>query len=781
MNNKEILSRMSNEQKAQLFVGENFWEIEPIEGKSLFLSDGPHGIRKEVFENGARRTIEAVCYPAACLSSCSFNKEMYYEFGQELAKECIHDNIDVLLGPGINIKRSPLCGRNFEYFSEDPFLVGKLASSYINGVQSKHVGVSLKHFALNSQEYARFINSSICDERALREIYVRGFEMAIKEAHPWTIMASYNLIDGIHATENYHLLTELGRNEFGFDGIYMSDWGALLNPIDSIKNGLNLEMPGVSKGSEKQILKALEEGKLTQEELDASTLRMIDLYLKSEQPKVDEFELEHALSVCKHINDESIVLLKNDDVLPLKQDDKIALIGEFAKAPRYQGGGSSNINASYCDNLFDEFTKDGLNFKYAEGYKIDDLEPNKKLIHEACELAKTVDKVIIMCGLPPILESEGYDRKDLSLPESHLKLIHEVSLVNPNIVVLLQNGSPVEMPFINDVKAIVECYLGGSKHASSIKDILLGNVNPSGRLTETFPLKYQDVLTKDIYAKDPKVSLYKESIYVGYRYYDTFNKKVLFPFGYGLSYSKVNYSNLVVTNNDKELVVTLDVTNESDIPTKEVVQVYVGQVNPTIFKAKKELKGFDKVSLESHETKKVEITIPLEELRYYSIKQDKWILSKGEYKVYASKNVSDESLWEVVNISSNDIDDKLEDLDVYYKMDYLPTNEEFEKLSNKPLPMEDKRRPFTLESSIDDLCHSVLGFILFKPISVFMVLFIKGKTDKQMVRQSIPNQPIRSLQMISKLTKVQIEGLVDIFNHHYIKGTKKLIKGGKNK
>ena len=773
MDNKEILSRMSNQQKAQLFVGKNFWELEAIEGKNIFLSDGPHGIRKEIFENKTRRIIEAVCYPAACLSSCSFNKELMYSFGQELSKECIHDHIDVLLGPGINIKRSPLCGRNFEYFSEDPFLVGKLASSYINGVQSKHVGVSLKHFACNSQEYSRFVNNSLVDERTMREIYLKGFEMAIKEAHPWTIMASYNLLNGIHTTENYHLLTELGRNEFGFDGIYVSDWGAILNPIDSIKNGLDLEMPGVSKGSEERILSALKENKLTQEELDASTLRKIDLYLKTNQEKKDEFDLEHALSVCKKIDDESIVLLKNEGVLPLNRETKIALIGEFSKNPRFQGGGSSNINAIYCDNLFDEFTKEGLNFTYAQGYKIKSVKPCKKLIKEACETAKNSEVAIIMCGLPPILESEGYDRQDLKMPESHLKLIEEVCKVNKKVIVLLQNGSPIEMPFVKDVQGILECYLGGSKHASSIKDILLGKVNPSGRLSETFPLRSEDILTKDYYAQDVKTSLYKESIYVGYRYFDTFDKKVLFPFGYGLSYSKTHFNELVVFKDESNIRVKVKVTNETNIPCKEVVQIYIGKKDSYIFRAKKELKEFEKVSLGSHESKTIEFKIPYEELRYYSNKLNRYVLEDGEYQIYASKNVNDESLSKTITIDSSEEKEEMKNLDVYFKMDHVPTNEEFEVLYQNKLPTPSKRRPFNLESTIDDLCHSVLGFILFKPIVFFMLLFTKGNVEMQMIVRSLPNQPIRSLQMVG-FTKNKIDGIVDIFNHHLIKGMKKV-------
>lgn len=773
---KEILLALTLEEKAKLFVGKNYWEIEEIDGKNVFMSDGPHGLRKEVFDAKNKKSIvKAVCYPAACLSACSFDVNLLNNLGKELASECIHHNVDILLGPGINIKRNPLCGRNFEYFSEDPLLSGKLSSAYINGVQSKNVGVSLKHYALNSQELGRFVNDSICDERAMREIYLKAFEIAIKESSPWTIMASYNVVNGVHATENRHLLTEIGRNEFGFKGVYISDWGALYHQVDSLKAGLDLEMPGTSKGSTYRILEAIKNKELDVKVLDEQVLRLIELSLKTRQEKKDDFSIERSLELAKRINDESIVLLKNkDNILPLKESSTLALIGSFAKTPRYQGGGSSNINPLYVDNLYDEFKKANLNFEYAEGYGVDSIKANKKKIKEACKIAKDKDVVVIMCGLPKVIESEGYDRLDLKMPESHLKLIEEVSKVNSNVVVVLQNGSPIEMPFIDDVKAILEAYLGGSKHASSICDILLGKVNPSGRLSESFPIKYEDVVSSKYYLEDGLYSHYKESIYVGYRYYTSVNKKLLFPFGYGLSYSNVSYHEFILDKEDDEkLYFKCKVTNNSDLSCKEVIQIYVSHLDNKVFKAKKELKAFTKINLLPKETKEVELIISKEDLRYYSLSQNKWLLEQGVYRFYLAKHCEDDSSYIDVFVNSNDVCNE-ERIESYYNIENEITIEDFEKLIDRKIEANKKIKPFTVESPIAHYYRSVLGFIVFKTAAFFMVLFTRDKLQKKMLKKVIPYQPLRSLQTTTKLTKENLEGIVDIMNFHPIRGLRKL-------
>ena len=765
---------MSVSDKAKLFVGKNYWEIEEIDGYNIFMSDGPHGLRKEVFNKNKKSIVKAICYPAACLSACSFDVELLNQLGKELASECIHNNVDILLGPGINIKRNPLCGRNFEYFSEDPLLSGKLASAYINGVQSRNVGVSLKHYALNSQELGRFINNSICDERAMREIYLKAFEIAIKESDPWTIMASYNVVNGIHATENKYLLDQIGRKEFNFKGIYISDWGALYNPVESAEAGLDLEMPGISKGSSPRLVQAVKENKLDSKVLDDIAERMVELYRKTQQEKYDDFDVERGLKFAKKVNDESIVLLKNDNILPLSKNSSVALIGAFCKDPRYQGGGSSNINPIYVDNLVDEFSRDSINFSYAEGYKKDSLRANKKLIKEACEAAKNKDVALIVSGLPKVIESEGYDRTNLKIPNSHLKLIEEVSKVNPNVVVVLQNGSPIEMPFIDSVKGIIEAYLGGSKHAESIKDIIYGKVNPSGRLSESFPVKYEDCPSSKFYLENGKYSTYRESIYVGYRYYQTKNIKTLFPFGYGLSYAKVDYSSLEVKEENDTFVCKCKVGNRSDIETKEVIQLYGELLEGKVFRARKSLLGFTKVHLMPNEEKEVEIVFDKDQLKYYSLKSSKYLLEEGTYRIYLAKHSEDDSIYRDVFVKSNDVCEE-DYIEVYHKLDRDFTIEDLGKLLGRKVVVSKKIRPFSVESPICDFKKSLLGFIVFNIATFFMILFTKDKMEKKMLKKVIPYQPLRSLQTNTTLTKENLEGLCDIFNFHPIRGIRKLI------
>ena len=773
--NKELLNSMDISNKARLFVGKNYWEVESIDGYNIFMSDGPHGLRKEVFDKNKKSIVKAICYPSACLSACSFDVKLLNQLGKELGSECIHNNVDILLGPGINIKRNPLCGRNFEYFSEDPLLSGKLASAYINGVQSKNVGVSLKHFALNSQELARFINNSLVDERAMREIYLKAFEIAIKESDPWTIMASYNVVNGLHATENKYLLNDIGRKEFGFNGIYISDWGALNNPVESLKAGLDLEMPGISKGSSFRIVQSIGKGLLDDKILDDSAKRMIDLYQKTQREKIDDFDLEKSLRFAKKMNDESIVLLKNEDsLLPLDTSLSVALIGSFAEEPRFQGGGSSKINPIYMDNLVNEFKKSSINFTFSKGYKIDSLKADKKLIKKACNCAKNSDVAIILCGLPKVIESEGYDRFDMKMPESHLKLINEVSKVNQNVIVILQNGSPVEMPFVNNVKGIIEAYLGGSKHAESIKDILFGIVNPSGRLSESFPIKYQDCPSSKFFLENARYSTYRESIYVGYRYYLSKGIKTLFPFGYGLSYSNVEYKSFKVQEGNEDIKCSFILTNQSDLNTKEVVQIYGGLLNGKVFRAKKSLLGFTKVDLQAHETKEVEISFSKEQLKYFSIKENKYLLEQGTYRVYLAKHSEDDSCYIDIDISSDDIINEEYD-EVYSKLNRDFKIDDLEQLMGKKIEVGKNIRPFTVESPICDFKKSIAGFIVFNIATVIMILMTKDKMEKKMLKKVIPYQPLRSLQTNTTLTKENLEGLCDIFNYHPIKGLKKLM------
>lgn len=773
LNNKFDYEQLTLDQKTKLFVGKNFWETDEINSVNIVTSDGPHGLRKEVKPG---ETIKSICYPTSCLSACSFDVELMKELGSQLGEECIHNKVDVLLGPGINIKRNPLCGRNFEYYSEDPLLSGKLASSFINGVQSKNVGACLKHFALNSQEDARFINDSICDERAKREIYLKGFEICIKESNPWLIMASYNKIDGIHACENEELLTQIGRKEFNFKGCYVSDWGGVNNPINSLKSGLNLEMPGNNKSSSLRIKKALDNKELDIEILNKSTQKMLELYEKVSQEKKDQFDLDKGLNLAKKIADESMVLLKNEDnILPLNKNKKICLIGEFVKIPHYQGTGSSKVNPIFVDNLYDAFKSENIDFDYAKGYSVDQIKIDKNLENEALSLASKSDYVVMVLGFPSSLEGEGFDKKNLDLPVCQVNLLKRISHVNKNIIAVLQVGSPVHLDYLDQIKGLIYAYLSGSKGGESLKDILIGKVNPSGRLAETFLKNYSYCPSEKYYLSNKRYSLYKESIYVGYRYYDTFNVPVTFPFGYGLSYSEVIYSNYSINLIYNVFHIKCTLTNKSDLPVKEVVQIYVGQLESRIFKAKKELKAFTKVSLEPNESKDIELLISKDDLRYYSSRQHRWCLESGIYRFYLAKHSLDQSMFVDLKVKSDDeVDSYDKELDIYYHLDREVSNHEFEKLLGHKLNLNHHYRPFTIDSPIGDFYHCLLGFIVFKLAKFFMLLSY-DKSERKMMKEMIDYQPIRSLRVTSKFTIENLEGLVDIFNYHPLRGLKKLL------
>lgn len=537
-----IIAQMTLEEKASLCSGQDFWTLKGIERlqlPSIMVTDGPHGLRKQAGDSdhiGLNESVPATCFPTASALASTWNRELIYQVGQALAEECKQEKVGVILGPGANIKRSPLCGRNFEYFSEDPYLTGEIAKSHVLGVQSQGIGTSLKHFVANNQETRRMTIDTIVDQRALREIYLAGFEIAVKEAQPWTVMSAYNRLNGIFCSEHHTLLTKILKEEWGHAGLVVTDWGANNERVDGLVAGLELEMPGSNGLNDAKIVEAVQEGVLNEAVLDQAVARLLTLIFKAESTLADEFqydrEAHHALA--RKVAAEGAILLKNEEkILPLKPSAKVAVIGEFAKTPRYQGNGSSLMNPWSIDNAYDELIKlvEGSQILYAPGYRLKGDAVDRQLIQEACSIAEAADIVLIFAGLPDIYETEGLDRDHMKLPESHDALIKEVTKVNSNIVVVLSNGSPVEMPWASEVKAILEGYLGGQAGAAAIADILFGQINPSGKLAETFPLRLEDTLSNDYFPGGPKTVEYRESIYVGYRYYDSANKEVLYPFG----------------------------------------------------------------------------------------------------------------------------------------------------------------------------------------------------------------------------------------------------------
>lgn len=663
-NLKELISQMTLEEKAGMCSGLDFWHLKGVERlgiPSVMVSDGPHGLRKQDQEAdhlGINESIKAVCFPPAVLSACSFDRELLEKLGEVVGDEAQATELSVVLGPAVNIKRSPLCGRNFEYYSEDPYLAGEAAAAFINGVQSRHVGTSIKHFAANNQEFNRMSASSEVDERTMREIYLPAFETAVKKSQPYTVMCSYNRINGTYASENPWLLTKVLRDEWGFEGYVMSDWGAVNDRVEGLKAGLELEMPASGGINDAEIVKAVQEGTLDEAVLDRAVERILNIVFeyvdnRKEQPLTLEKDHEFA----QHVAEESIVLLKNEAVLPLEEQENVAFIGGFVKNPRYQGGGSSHVNSFKVTSAWDAL-EEKKNVTYAEGFSSEKDEYDEKLAAEAIETAKKADKAIIFAGLPESFESEGYDRKHMHLPECQNKLIEEIVKVQPNTIVVLHNGAAVEMPWLKSVKGLVEAYLGGQAVGQALVNILYGAVNPSGKLAETLPIKLEDNPSYLNFGDGVKVE-YHEGIFVGYRYYEKKKMDVAFPFGHGLSYTTFEYSTLRTdkdTMTEGETIqVSVDVTNTGDRAGKEIVQFYVSDLTNAARRPEKELKGFEKVALNPGETKTVTFTVDKRSLAWYNTEIQDWYAASGAYELLIAASSQDVRLTKTIQWKSTQV------------------------------------------------------------------------------------------------------------------------------
>lgn len=660
MDIKKLVSQMTLEEKAGLCSGLDFWHTKPVERlgvPSFMVSDGPHGLRKQADNASFNDSIEAVCFPAGCATAASFDRGLLKTLGEAIGESCQHEKVSVVLGPAVNIKRSPLCGRNFEYFSEDPYLAGEAAAAYINGVQSKNVGVSIKHFAANNQEHRRMSSSSDIDERTLREIYLAAFETPIRREKPWTVMCSYNRINGTFSAENKWLLTELLRDEWGFDGYVVTDWGAVVDRVKGIEAGVDLEMPSSGGVNDKKIVEAVREGRLDEKLVDLACERILSVhyrYHENAKPQTPwDKEAQHELAAS--IAAECMVLLKNDGgILPLAKTDKVAFIGEFAEKPRFQGGGSSHINCFKITCALDAGS--GLDIVYAKGFEIDTDTTSEAMIQEAVAAARQARVAVVFAGLPDAYESEGYDRTHMRLPDCQNELIAAVTAANPNTVVVLHNGSPVEMPWAGSVKGILEAYLGGQAVGKAVIKVLYGGVNPSGRLPETFPLKLEDNPSYLFYGGEKDTVEYREGIFVGYRYYDKKKMDVLFPFGYGLSYTTFEYSNLRTDKQrfkDTETVtVSVDVTNTGKVFGKEVVQLYVADIKSTLIRPVRELKGFEKVALQPGETKTVTFTLDKRAFACWNNEIHDWHVETGEFDIEICRSSRDIVLSRTVFVES---------------------------------------------------------------------------------------------------------------------------------
>ena len=766
-NTELLLKKLTLEEKCALLSGAETFKTRgmPKHGiPQIWLSDGPHGLRKQAGESdhlGLNPSVPATCFPTASAVANSWDAALGEEIGAALGEEAAAQEVSVVLGPGLNMKRNPLCGRSFEYFSEDPYLAGKLAAGYIRGIQSKGVAACPKHFAVNSQETRRMASDSIVDERTLREIYLTGFEIAVKEGHPRSIMSSYNLVNGTYANENKHLLMEILRGEWGFDGAVITDWGGSNDHALGVKNGSTLEMPAPGGDSVRELLAAVESGKITESDIDARLSELLPLVFDTKAaldaaPREFDAAAHHALA--RRAAEESLVLLKNEgSLLPLAAGSKVAVIGDFAKNPRYQGAGSSMVNSTQVDVLLDKLIDSELNvIGYQQGFDRHG-KPDVALQKSACELATQADTVILCMGLDEIAESEGLDRSNLRLAQNQVDLLQAVAAVNPKIVVVLYSGSVVETPWLDNCHALLYAALGGQAGAGAVADALTGKVNPCGKLAETWPLAYADVPSAADFATRRKTVEYREGLYIGYRYFTTAEKAVRFPFGYGMSYTTFAYSDMAA---DEEGV-SLTVTNTGSVAGTEIVQLYVAKKNSELFRPAKELKGFARVTLAPGEKQRITITLDDKAFRFWNVKANRWEIEGGEYELLVGASVEDIRLCEKISVHGTATVHPYEDvdLDCYYKGDVLHVSDaDFEKLLGHPIP--NGKTKIDRNLTLGELNHarSPLGWLVWLVLTILLdVSYKRGKPDLNILFQY--NMPLRAL---AKMTNGAISmGMVD--------------------
>jgi len=786
----DIIKQMTLEEKCYLFSGKDFWQTRSLERlgvPNMTLSDGPHGIRKQAGEGdqlGLNPSLPATCYPTAATVANSWDPALGEEIGAHLGAEAASQGVGVVLGPGLNVKRSPFCGRNFEYFSEDPYLAGKMAASYIRGIQKNGVSACPKHFAANSQELRRMASDSVMDERTLREIYLTGFEIAVKEGHAKSIMSSYNRINGTYANENGHLLQEILRDEWGFDGFVVSDWGGSNDHVEGVRAGSHLEMPTTGGDSDPELIDAVKAGRLSEELLDRRVDELLDVILsvtravKPLEGKPFDIDAHHAMAA--RASEQSVVLLKNEGgILPLKKGAKVAVIGEFAQKARYQGAGSSVVNPTKLDNAMDvikNFDLDVVGFEpgYPRSGKGDPA-----MRAQAVELAKKADVVLLYIGLDEISEAEGLDRSHMRLAQSQVELIEAVAEANPNVVAVMSAGSAVEMPWLPKVKALVHGYLCGQAGAASVLKAIVGQVNPSGKLAESYPVRYEDVSSAPYFPAKERTAEYREGLFVGYRYFQSANVPVLFPFGFGLSYTSFEYSDLTVT--DKEATFTLKNTGSMD--GAEVAQLYVSKPDGEVFRPARELKGFAKVFLKAGESKKV--TIPLDDkaFRYFNVDTNKFEVEGGEYQILIGASCADIKLSGAVSVQGTGAKSPYnkEKFAKYFSGDIKSISDaEFEALLGRPIP--DGHWSGTLEMN-DALCQmyyakSGLARFAYKILTNLINKSIeKGEPNLNLLFNY--NMPFRAIAKMTGgiCTMEMAEGILTIVNGHFFKGLGAVIGG----
>lgn len=801
LKHKDLISQMTLKEKASLCSGKDFWHLKSIERLGLpeiMVCDGPHGLRKQNAENkkvGIGNSYPATCFPTAVTTACSWDRDLIYKMGQALAEECLQHGVSVLLGPGVNMKRSPLCGRNFEYFSEDPELAGEMGAAFIAGVQSKGIGTSLKHFAGNSQEMKRMTSNSIIDERALREIYLRAFEKAVKKSQPWTVMNAYNLLNGTYCSENDRLQNKVLRDEWGFKGAVVSDWGAVNDRVAGLNAGNDLEMPSSGGVNDAKIVEAVKCGVIDETTLDKRVDKLIDIILKGAANKKPgyKFDVKAHNLLSRQIAEQSMVLLKNDgNILPLKrvEGEYVAVIGAFADNPRYQGAGSSIINPTMIDSGRRAFNNSPISVKFADGYDRSGKRKNEDAyITEACNLAKNASKAVVFIGLTDDYESEGFDRSTMKLPDGHNRLVEAVSRVNDNVIVVLEGGSPVEMPWADDVKAILNAYLGGQSVAPAIVDVLTGKANPCGKLAETYPVCLKDTPTSFRYPDSKEDVQYRESIFIGYRYYDKVERNVQFPFGFGLSYTSFEYSDIKLKKKNltkgEGAKVTFTIKNTGDVAGSEIAQVYVAKPESKIFRAPKELKGFVKIHLDPGEEKKVSVELDDRAFAFWNTATEDWCVESGEYKILVGASSRDIRLEAAAKMKSEDdetIVDLRESAGVYFDGDPARAREDdFKVIYGGEFKLAPEITSDSLNNSIERSKDKGLAKFIYNTVDLAMKP--KGGVGSSMITNTIMQTPIRNYVSMSNglFTEDMADGLLKVFEGKDVaKGVGKIAKGVPN-
>jgi beta-glucosidase len=777
MDIEQILEKMTLEDKIALCEGASFWETKTYEKYSIpamFLCDGPNGLRKQERTSGTdmlgiNESRSATCFPSGVTTADSWDENLIFEVGRAIGEEARNQNVGVVLGPSCNLKRNPLCGRNFEYISEDPYLAGKMAAGFIRGVEGQGVGTSLKHFAANSQEKSRFTSDSVIDERTLRELYLTAFEIAVKESNPSTVMCSYPKINGVHASDNKKLLTDILRTEWGFDGMVVTDWGAMNGRIEGFKAGCDLNMPGGSDYMFKECAQAVQKGLLSESDINSSVRRVLKQVSRAADTLKPPFECDYDAhhETARRAAEQGAVLLKNEDgVLPLRENEKIAVIGAMAKQMRYQGAGSSHVNAKKLSQPLD-FLPDAI---YAPGCD-ERGDTTDELICEAVETAKNAGVAIVFAGLPDRYESEGFDRDDMKMPQGHIRMIEAVADANPNTVVVLMCGCAVECPWADSVKGILYMGLCGEAGGEAVANLLYGKLSPSGKLAESWPYRYEDVPSSETYCKQSD-ALYTEGIYVGYRYYDKAGVPVRWPFGYGLSYTTFDYSNLQISGK----TVSVTVTNTGKCPGAEVVQLYVAAPQNGLHRPIRELKGFKKIFLQPDEAQTVTFTLSD---RSFAVWQDGWKVPAGTYTVY------------VAGLSAQtEIDGEAIAVPAYQKGSWYetcngkPNQKDWEAmLGRKYIPPVLKKGSFTMDNTVMEMKdYSLIMKIMFKAVEATIAKGFGGKKDYEnpefrMLMNSSAGSPLRSMQISGGMKGGVLPGMLEIANGHFFRGIRKMITG----